>query len=278
VDLEEVLAAFDAQLRRRLEPDPAGMRVETTEHVVRAVSELHGWNAVVWTDLAGMDADAVIAEQCLRFAQIGRGWEWKYYSYDLPEDLPARLLAAGFEPEPVEALLVAELAELDQVVAPPDGIELVAVTDVAGVEQLVAVHDEVFGGDHADVGASVLASLGEQPASMTAVLAIADGKAVSAGRVQLHAGTEFASLWGGGTLPSWRGRGIFRALVSYRAAIAAAAGHRYLQVDASAESAPILGRLGFHQLATTTPFQFPALVMAPNPAQLPARSAEGEGR
>ncbi len=35
---------------------------------------------------------------------------------------------------------------------------------------------------------------------------------------------------------------------------AAAAGCRFLQVDASADSRPILRRLGFQQLATTTPF------------------------
>lgn len=62
------------------------------------------------------------------------------------------------------------------------------------------------------------------------------------------------SCGGGGTLPAWRGRGVFRALVAHRAALAGAAGFRYLYVDASADSRPILHRLGFVQLATTTPF------------------------
>jgi GNAT superfamily N-acetyltransferase len=76
--------------------------------------------------------------------------------------------------------------------------------------------------------------------------------------VEFHPGTEFASLWGGGTLPGWRGRGVFRSLVAYRAALAADRGLRYLQVDASPESRPILHRLGFVELATTTPFIWPA--------------------
>jgi hypothetical protein len=54
--------------------------------------------------------------------------------------------------------------------------------------------------------------------------------------------------------PSSRGRGVFRSLVAHRAALAAARGFRYLQVDASSDSRPILERLGFVQLATTTPF------------------------
>jgi GNAT superfamily N-acetyltransferase len=61
-------------------------------------------------------------------------------------------------------------------------------------------------------------------------------------------------MWGGGTLPAWRGRGIYRALVAYRAGLAAARGYRYLQVDASPDSRPILERLGFVRLARTTPY------------------------
>jgi hypothetical protein len=37
---------------------------------------------------------------------------------------------------------------------------------------------------------------------------------------------------------------------------AAARGYRYLQVDASDDSRPILERLGFVALATTTPYLF----------------------
>ena len=38
-------------------------------------------------------------------------WEWKHYSYDRPADLPRAPVAAGFTPEPAEALMVAETAE-----------------------------------------------------------------------------------------------------------------------------------------------------------------------
>jgi hypothetical protein len=46
-----------------------------------------------------------------------------------------------------------------------------------------------------------------------------------------------------------RGRGVFRSLVAYRAALAKDPGHRYLQVDAAADSQPILQRLGFAEIA-----------------------------
>ena len=72
----------------------------------------------------------------------------------------------------------------------------------------------------------------------------------------LRDGTEFASLWGGSTLEAYRGRGIYRALVARRAALARDAGSAYLQVDASDMSRPILERLGFVALTTTTPYVF----------------------
>lgn len=74
--------------------------------------------------------------------------------------------------------------------------------------------------------------------------------------MELHPGSGFAGLWGGGTVPAWRGKGIYRALVAHRARSAAEGGYRYLQVDASDQSRPILQRLGFLALSTTTPYEY----------------------
>jgi GNAT superfamily N-acetyltransferase len=76
---------------------------------------------------------------------------------------------------------------------------------------------------------------------------------VCSARIEFYPGTDFAGLWGGGTEPEWRGRGVYRALVAERARLAAERGFRFLQVDATADSRPILERLGFRMLATTTP-------------------------
>jgi len=142
-------------------------------------------------------------------------------------------------------------------VSPPAGVELVPVTGTRGVAAVVGVHDEVFGGDHAAIGSAITAALAVRPRPVEAVVAVAGDTAVSAGRVEFPDDSDFASLWGGGTLPDWRGRGVFRSLVAYRARLARERGYRYLQVDASADSSPILQRLGFTELARTTPFSYP---------------------
>jgi GNAT superfamily N-acetyltransferase len=241
-DPKAVLAAYDEQLRQG--PGHRGaIRTETGD-----------WNAVVWSDLTPFDVDAAIKEQIELFA--GRSFEWKHYSYDQPPDLPERLVAAGFTRGAAETLLIAEIRDLDLDVRPPEGVRLRPVEDAYDVEALVRVHDEVFGGDHSRTGRWLLHALETRPDTVAAVLATAQGSPISSARVEFHRGTEFAGLWGGGTLPAWRGRGVFRSLVAYRAALAQAMGYRYLQVDATPDSRPILQRLGFVELATTTPFTY----------------------
>ena len=77
---------------------------------------------------------------------------------------------------------------------------------------------------------------------------------ISAAWIVFYPGTDFAGLWGGSTVSTWRSRGIYRALIAARAQVAVARGTRYLQVDASDDSAPILRRLGFRAITTTTPY------------------------
>jgi GNAT superfamily N-acetyltransferase len=96
--------------------------------------------------------------------------------------------------------------------------------------------------------------LAADPAGLAIFVAEADGVVVSAGWVRFPSGTDFATLWGGATLAEWRGRGIYRALVFRRAQLAAERGRRYLEVDASADSRPILERLGFRAVTQTRPY------------------------
>jgi GNAT superfamily N-acetyltransferase len=120
---------------------------------------------------------------------------------------------------------------------------------------MMAVHDLAFAGHpSAELGERLVTQLREAPELVQMVVAMAGDEPVCSARVEGYPGTDFAGLWGGGTLPQWRGQGIYRALVAYRAQLAVAHGYRYLQVDASPESRPILERLGFACLAVTTPY------------------------
>jgi GNAT superfamily N-acetyltransferase len=256
LDAAAVLSAFDAQVRRGVHADGSGAIGERAGPVVRWTAAAGaGWSGVTWSDLDAATADEVIAGQVRFFAGRGERFEWKHYSYDQPPDLGERLIAAGFAREEPESLMVANAAEIAGSAAAaaslPDGIRLVRVTDEAGLDLITEVHDRVFGPDPR-LRAALTAQL-SNPGTVT-VVAMAGARPVCSARAEFGAGSQFAGLWGGGTLPQWRGRGIYRALVGYRARLAAARGYRYLQVDASPQSRPILERLGFACLAQTTPY------------------------
>lgn len=256
MDKHHVLTAFDEQMRRDARPDGPGALVERVGDVVRQVDAEGGWNGVVWSDLDRQTATPAIIEQVRHFTALGREFEWKLYAHDQPVDLGGRLLAAGFLPEPEEALMVAPVRDLATDVRLPEGISLRLVTDTAGVDLVADVHEQAFGTGPSRIRRRLLAQLAGGPDRVVAVVAMAGDLPVCAARMELHQGTEFASLWGGGTVPAWRGRGIYRSLIAFRAGIADERGYHYLQVDASDQSRPILQRLGFVLLSSTTPYLY----------------------
>jgi GNAT superfamily N-acetyltransferase len=254
-----ILAEFDAQVRRRTGPDGTGALGERAGPVVRWTAVgAQGWSGIAWSDLDAGTADRVIAAQVEFFRGRGERFEWKLYGYDQPSDLGKRLLAAGFVREDAESLMLADAAEIagpaGADVVLPDGVRLVPVTDEADIGLVIEVHDRVFGPGDSRLRRSLIAQLRNSPDVSAMVVAMAGDQPVCSARIESWDGTDFAGLWGGGTLPQWRGRGIYRALVAYRARLAAARGYRYLQVDASPASRPILERLGFACLALTTPY------------------------
>ncbi|KOT77024.1 GCN5 family acetyltransferase [Streptomyces rimosus subsp. pseudoverticillatus] len=256
MDHDTMLAVFDDRMRKNAPPDAPGAYVERAGDVVRQTGPDAAWNGVLWSALDRSRVDEAIAAQVDHYTALGREFEWKLYGHDQPDDLADRLEAAGFVPEEPETLMVARIADLPTSSAPPTGIELRPVTDAAGVELMAQAQEEAFGRNGTRHRQQLLAQLTERPDTVVAVVAMAGDVPVSAARMELVPGTGFAGLWGGGTVPAWRGRGIYRALIGFRANIAAERGYQYLQVDASDQSRPILERLGFTALTTTTPYVY----------------------
>ncbi|MDN3026718.1 GNAT family N-acetyltransferase [Streptomyces sp. S.PB5] len=255
-DATILLSAYDAQMRGVPPTPPAGVTYEEDGPLLRVVGQFRGFVSGP-RDLGvdGESLDGLIARQRDFFAARGEAVEWKTRGHDSPADLTVRLRAAGFVPEEQETVMIgraADMAVREPVL--PDGVTLRRTTADADMRRIAAMESAVWGQDWGWLADELTARLATDPDELAVYVAEADGEVVSAAWLAFRAGSDFASLWGGSTLAEWRGRGIYRALVATRAALATARGVTYLHVDASDDSAPILRRLGFEAVTTTTPY------------------------
>jgi len=235
--------------------------------LVRREYEIDGghWNMIESPDGLGPDPDewdAVIARQRDFFAGLGLRVEWKTYDYDEPADLGERLLRAGFVKEDDEALILGEAAPLAaQDLDLPDGVVVRAADSDEDFVRMAEMLELVWDEPQSWVVESLLPRWRTDPSSMDVVVVEESrtGPVLCAARAEYDE-SGFSGLWGGSTLPEWRGRGLYRATLLHRARLGLARGKDHVRVDASPDSEPILRRLGLHRVATTTPYVFdPAL-------------------
>ncbi|BAJ29571.1 MULTISPECIES: GNAT family N-acetyltransferase [Kitasatospora] len=252
-----LLAAYDEHMRG------LGARGEDETHdsdgpLLRKYGGFRGFVTSPRPDLGlrGPELDELITRQREFFAARGESVEWKTRGHDLPADLPDRLAAAGFVGEDPETVLIGLAAELATPTPAPEDITIRRVTDPADMRRIAAMETEVWDEDWSWL-ADDLTTRADHAEDFLVLVAETDDprpQVVSAAWLTRTPGSEFGGLWGGSTLAAWRGRGIYRALVAHRARWALDHGIRYLQVDASPDSTPILRRLGMHAVTTTTPY------------------------
>ncbi|MEV1332053.1 GNAT family N-acetyltransferase [Micromonospora costi] len=260
LDANTLRAAYDNQVRPELpDPVPAGVTIERDGPLYQVLGLDRG-GFLTYRDLGGLTGaalDELIARQVELFRRRGESVEWKLAGHDEPADLGDRLRAAGFVPEPRETVVIGAVAPLAATMPVlPEGVRVREVTARADLDRIVAMEEAVWQADRSHLADALERQIATDPQSITVVVAEAGDTVVSAGWIRYLPGTGFASLWGGSTLAEWRRRGIYRALVVHRARLAAQRDRTLLQVDASDDSRPILERLGFVPVTTTTPYVY----------------------
>ncbi|HEY8383230.1 MAG TPA: GNAT family N-acetyltransferase [Microvirga sp.] len=254
----ELLRRYDADVRRRTESLPPGFALAWDGPILRMTGPdpAPSSNGVLASDLDAATADAAISNEIAVFGALGHAFEWKHFDYDAPSDLDRRLIAAGFEAAEPEMLVAFDVARGFAAPPLPPDLRIERLEDPATFGAIAAVNGTVYGDrDHAHWLQDTIAS--EKAASPDAIhvyAAFAGSEPVSVGWLRHTRGDAFGSLWGGSTLPAWRGKGVYTALVAARVREAEARGCRWLTVDCSPMSLPILERRGFERLAVTTPY------------------------
>jgi GNAT superfamily N-acetyltransferase len=258
-----LLAAYDAQLRGEAEVQ-GSLSWDRSGPLYRALVRRGGFVSYDSLEEVGSveAVDGLIAETVAFYAGQPEveEFEWKTRGHDWPAELDVLLRRHGLEPDEVETVMVGEARHLAVDVQLPDGVSVRRVDQLPDRDALVTeastVAAEIFGGGPS--GEEMLDRLDRMQGVEQFWVAQAetdDGpKVICSGRLAPVTGTEFAGIWGGSTLPEWRGRGIYRALTAARARAALDAGVRYINSDCTVMSRPILERSGLVAVTTTTPY------------------------
>lgn len=252
---EQILKWYDEEMRRN--PPVVGQaRVEQLPSVTRIVWDGEvKMGAVQYSRLEAGAADEQIAEQCRYFGASHLDFEWKLYSHDEPADLGTRLAAFKGLPDEPESLVALDLS-LDLSVPELPGLTIDRLQKEEEFEEIARVNRAVWDLDNEELVVALKEEWRAAPDRLSLYI-VHDGRTpVATGWVRFYPRSRFADLWGGSTLRDYRGRGIYRALVGLRAREAKGKGASYLCVDASEMSRPILEKLGFQKLCTTTPYYF----------------------
>jgi len=250
----QLLALHDRQ--QRVELEERNFRREATGEVVRHVNLLGSEGMVLHTRLDAENADQVIEAQIAFFQALGQDFEWKLYGHDTPADLKDRLLARGFQPEEPESLLVLDLQAAPERLLAPVTHDIRRVVEAGQLAELGRIQERVWDGPDPDYLEALRDDLEHAPDSQSIYLAYAGDVPVSYGRITFHEGSLFAGLWGGSTLAEYRGKGFYTALLAVRLQEAKRRGVRFLTIDASPMSRPIVEKQGFRFLTWTQPFKW----------------------
>ena len=254
---QRLLDAYDRQLRTDSESAHA---LDTVVHGPLRLSLFPGGRGFIsYADLGGADAQRIgelvdVAVEHFRALPETTSVEWKTRGHDHAPGLHEALISRGFIAQDPESIMIGEAALLAQDVPLPERVEIRRARTEDDVWAMEEMQGTVFEDPEWRSRAETTLRRIREDDTVELWIAVDDGQVVSAGRLEPVAGTDFAGLWGGATLPQWRGRGIYRALTAQRARSALAMGKRFLQSDSAEFSRPILERSGLVKVSTTTPY------------------------
>ena len=248
----QILALYDQDQRIGLEyPDT---RREIAPNVLRHINTSEvGGGFISYSQLNEANADDMIREQINYFDSIGQDFEWKLYDYDQPFDLKERLESHGFHIEEPEAIMVLDLEDAPENLWQPILHNVQQIIDPKKLADVQSVEQQVWDEDYSFVLNFLGYALRNYPEQMSVYVAYINEQPVSAAWIYFPKHSQFASLWGGSTVSGFRKQGLYTALLAVRAQEAKSRQVKFLTVDASPMSRPILEKIGFEMIAYSYP-------------------------
>ena len=250
-----LLALYDDTMRRNARI--AGCAREITPTVTRCTTTTGSQRYLMWHDFRESGVATSVDAELAAVRGYAKVLMWKLYAHDSTHDeLREQLIDRGYEEHdrctlmamPVQALIDA-LTVAQRNASPTFTVrELVTVTDLNAYQD---IWDDVWPDAPNSRYVDDYRALIEKHEPGIAFFAGFDGENPVTSGYMFHApGAPFALLCGGTTKAAWRRQHAYTRMLTVRAHAALDRGADYLAVEASAESKPILERLGFVALST----------------------------
>lgn len=248
LDREGLLALYDKE--QRIEIEYADISKEITGGVVRFTGppDRHASNFVLFSQLTDDNADDVIEAQIAYFQRKNASFEWKVYDHDQPPDLRTRLLMKGFKARERDAIMVLDIHQAAPVLLRKVDADVRQLRDPGQIKILIDLLEAVWEADFTGLGELLKEDLEKRPLFSSIYAAYVERVPACVGWIQFHENSQFASLWGGTTLPQYRERGLYTAVMATRLQEAVRRGYSFLTIDASKMSRPIAEKYGFKLL------------------------------
>ena len=251
----DLLALYDDTMRRNVHI--AGCAREITPLVTRCTTTTGSQRYIMWHDFRTSGVSASVDAEMIAVRGNAKVLMWKLYAHDSTHDeLREQLVARGCNEHdhstlmatPVRALIDA-LTAAQQSTSPLLTVrELVTANDLDAYQN---IWDDVWPDAPNSRYVNDYRALIEKHEPGIAFFAGFDGDNPVTSGYMFHApGAPFALLCGGTTKAVWRRQHAYTRMVAVRAHAAIERGASYLAVEASADSKPILERLGFTELST----------------------------
>jgi GNAT superfamily N-acetyltransferase len=244
MDPKYILALYDQD---RKDVSLLGMQREETSHLVRHISP-SGEGVIIYSNLNSTNVEEVIQEQIAYFESRGSGFSWVVFRHDTPANLKDRLLAHGFVSEEPDAIMILDIESLSSALMEPICYDIQRISDPNKIDDVLTIRQQVWQSDYSIMAKSLTKRLIDAPENLGLYVAYVDGKPVSTAQISFYQDGHFAGLVQAATLPGYRGRGLYTALVAMRVQEARQRGIRFVDADASPMSRPILEKLGFQWL------------------------------
>jgi GNAT superfamily N-acetyltransferase len=251
VTTDVMLRLLDEDRQRSVSPN---FRQELNPGVVRWCSLIEKEIKIKHSAVPAADLAGVVKAEVDRSRECDCALEWQVYQHDRPETLAQVLESQGFRAGDPAAVMVLDLSKPLHCLA--HTLDVRRIRDAAALRDYEHVLQLAWSRSEFSEHRAFLEMYLERWPEHSGVFAgYVQGMPVACGRVLLNPGSPFAHLAGGATVPEQRGRGFYSRLVAVRAELARECSARFVSVDASPDSEPVLTKLGFRRVTTVTRWQ-----------------------